>query len=466
MEHSIKEISESKREIVITITEEEFKPHMDKKFKEIQPEVNLKGFRKGRVPMSMVKKLYGPQVKVEVYQETSSELFTKIVQEKELKIIGDPGLKDIDEKDGNISFTIDFEILPNFELAEYKGLTIDEPVHNVEDEEVDTEIEEICRNNGELIVEEEIVDQFFMVGLKFVELDQETGVPIIGTEEDKTQVYLAHKTVLPELREKLINKKVGDNVKFNPFEFDPRSPNKEFQITVTSIERIIPKEFTNEFVSNYTKGKFLTTEELRDEIGYKIQDKWDEKSKELIESQIVDSLVKLHDFDPPEIVIQNVAKEIFESVKKQYKDIPGAANLQFEQMENDLRPSAIHKVKWTMIRTAIIEKEGIEVEEYDIEPIAQAQAESTDSDAATIKNILMKNDNFKENILSKKLLEFILDFAITEELTFDEYHEKYYPENQNVDNVEDVDKENNEEPKSNIIVPGSDDNKGGEIITP
>lgn len=471
LEHSIKSISNSQKEMVITISKDELEPILDKKFKEIQPQVNLKGFRKGKVPMKMVKKLYGQQVEMEAQQEASSQLFTQIAKNEDIKVVGTPELADIKYEDDNIEFVIKYEVLPDFELADYKGLTLDEPVHNVEEEEIDKEIENICRNNGDLVTADEISDEQHVAGLKLTEIDNETGVPLVGSEEQDIQVYLADQTVLPDLREKLMNTKVGDSFNFNPHDSDPQAPDKEYKMTVTSIQKLVPKEFTNEFVSTYTQGKFVTTDEFREEIGYKLQEKWDEKGRQEMENQIVNKLVEMHDFEPPESVLRNVMEVMLEDIKKQYKDNPQAKHLTVDMIKDDLRPSAIHRTKWTMIRNAIIEKEGIEVEDYDIEPIAEQEAQRINSDKDALMNQLMNNRDFKENILSKKLLELLLDFAITEELTFDEYQEKYYAHVHDHDHDHehdhDHDHDHDEESKqSNIVTPGSEDKSSGGIITP
>ena len=461
MEHSIKEISDSKNEMTISITKEEIQPILDKKYKEIQPKVSLKGFRKGKVPMNMVKKLYGQQVEMEARQDASSEYFSNIVRKEKINVVGTPTLKDIKEKDDNIEFVIEYEVLPKFDLGEYKGLTLDEPVHNVEDEEIDAEIENICRNNGDLVDAEQIEDEHHVAGLKLTDIDPETGVPLIGSEEQDIQVYLADQTVLPELRTNLMNTKVGDTFKFNPHDSDPQAPDKEYKITVNSIQKLVPKEFTNEFVSTYTQGKFVTTDEFKEEIGFKLQEKWDERSRQVMENQIVNKLVDMHNFEPPETVLKNVMEVMLEDIKKQYKDNPQAKHLTIDMIQDELRPSAIHRTKWTMIRNAIIEKENLEVEDYDIEPMAEQEAQRSNSDKDAIMNHLMNNRDFKENILSQKLVELLLDFAITEEMTFDEYQEKYNTHDHDHDYDHDHDHE-----ESKIITPGSEDKTSGGIITP
>jgi len=472
------------QEMIITITQEELAPIIEKKARELQPKLNLKGFRKGKVPIQLVKKLYGKEIEFEAKHDLSNDLFNSIVDDQKIKVVGTPSLKDIKDVDANVEMTIEYEVLPHFELADYKGLTLDEPVHNVEDEEIDKEIEAICKNNGDIVNADEVTDFEFIVGLKLTEMDDETGLPLIGAEERITQVYLADKSVIPGLRDQLMNKKVGDYFVFNPHKADRMSPNVDFRVDVTSVQKLIPKEYTNDFVATYTKGKFITTEDLREEIGFKLQEQWDERSRQEMENQIVNKLVQMHDFNPPETVLENVMQSMLDDIKNQYKSTPSAKNLTLDMMRHDLMPAAVHRTKWTMIRTAIIEKEQLEVEDYDVEPMAQQEAAKYGANSDIIMKNLMKNEDFRETVLSKKLLELILDFAITEEMTFEDFQEKYYPDDNehdhdhdhhhdhdhdhdhHHDHDHDHDHHHDHDHESNIITPGFEEKTQGGIIIP
>jgi len=83
---------------------------------------------------------------------------------------------------------------------------------------------------------------------------------------------------------------------------------ESFSIEITHIQKLVPREFNNEFVEKYTGGKFTTTEEMREEIGFKIQENWDQKSRQAMEDQLVDKIVDMHDIEVPESVVQNAIK--------------------------------------------------------------------------------------------------------------------------------------------------------------
>jgi trigger factor len=257
------------------------------------------------------------------------------------------------------------------------------------------------------------------------EVDEETKVPIVGSKTEEAHVYLEDKSVIPELRDKMIGKSKGDSFVFNPHDSDEHSPDKLFNVTIEEVQKLIPKEFTNEFVENYTKGKFKTTEEMREEIGFQLQEKWDIESRNALENQIIDRLVTVHEFDPPETVVEKVMVQMVEDLKKRYENTPYKDSISLENMRDDLKPIAVRTVKWEVIRNKIMEKEDLTVEDHDMDPIIEAEYQKMKTDKDTLKKSLMQNRQFVDSIMVKKIMDLLLDFSTTNEMTFDEYNEKY-----------------------------------------
>ena len=143
MEKELKKIDECTRELTITLTTDELQPHYEKAYKAMQPKVNLEGFRKGRVPISMIKKMYGKGIEADADQDLINDLFRNYTQEENIQVLGTPTLKNLDKDDKGIKYIIEFETLPTITLKDYKGVAIDEPVHTVTDQEVQDELEYI-----------------------------------------------------------------------------------------------------------------------------------------------------------------------------------------------------------------------------------------------------------------------------------------------------------------------------------
>lgn len=425
MEKKITPLDGCEQEIEIILTKDELQPYYDQAYKEAQPHINLQGFRKGKVPINMVRKIYGRQLEIEKQQDIISEVFTKIVIDEKIPALGDPKLTDIKETETGLEFKLVYEIIPNFELIDYKELEIDEPVHPVSDEEIEDHITKLITHNGTFEEANQVLDNQFVVGVRLREFDEETKAPVADVDPEETHVYLADDKVLPSLKANLMNAKIADKFQYRPKDEDEFAPDKTYDVEVFDIQKLIPAEFNNAFVATYTKGKFETTEEYREEIGFKLQEAWDEESRKMMEEQIVDKLVDSHEFPLPGSVVEKVIESMVEDLKKKYKDVPNIANLNPANMRNDLLPVAERTVKWEILRNKIIEKEALQVEDHDLDGIVESEAQRLKSDKESIKANLMKNNNFISAVLGKKVMDLLKDFATTNEISFEEYKIKH-----------------------------------------
>ncbi|MFN3196409.1 MAG: trigger factor [Chlorobiota bacterium] len=423
MEKEIKKIDECKRELTISLTTEELQPHYEKAYKDMQPKVNLEGFRKGKVPIKMIKKMYGPGIEADTDQNLVNDLFRNYTQEENVQVLGSPVLKDIDKTEEKITYVVEFETLPTITLNDYKGIPIDEPVHTVTDEEVEEELEYILAQNGELEEAEQVTDEQHVIKVEMAEILSDDGKEL--SEPNETEVYLADKNILPELKEELLNTKVGDSFDYTPTAEDanPAIKDKNFKVTVKNIKKLTPAELNDEFVEKITNGRITKADELKDEINFNLQDEWDKKTRELVETQIVNNLVDTNDIPAPEQLVNQVVGQMLQDVKQRFEKNPEIAGKDDDTLKEELRPNAERSVKWELARNQIIENEGIELEDYDIDPIVEKEAKRYGQDPEQMKQILAQNPNFLTKILSKKVLDFVLDFAIINEVDY-ETHEK------------------------------------------
>lgn len=420
MESKIKALEGTAQELEIKLTEEEVAPFIDSELKKIQPQIVLPGFRAGKVPLNLIKQRYGESIKQDACQEAIIDAFSRIAQEKNLRVIGRPHIHDIKFEDDLVVGVIHFDVPADFEPIGYKELTLDEPVHAVGEEEVEAEIDHIRLQFATQEDAEFAETDLSVLDVEFSELDAESGAVIIGGKKEAAQVFLGDKNVIPELKDKLLGAKAGDT-----FTFTPEADKGMFLCSVKKVSRLIPAEITPEFVKQITGDRLETEEDLRADIGFKLQERWDEESRKLMEQQAIEKIVQQNmDFPVPQDIILQHARTLSEEFFKQYKDLKPNE----EQIRNLVRayvPIAEKQVRWEFVKDKIVEIEGIEVEEFDIDPIIEQEAERTGSDKEALKKRLMENEGFMANMLNKKVLDFMFDFATTEEMSFEDYRAKY-----------------------------------------
>ena len=427
LKHTIKELEHWGRELVITVERPEIQGKLNEAYLEAQPHIELKGFRKGKAPLNLIKKLYGKSIEKDSLQEIAQEQFNVVFKEQKLSFLGEPIITNISDAENGYSFTFFYEVMPDFEMKDYRAITIDEPIHNVSEEEVQFEIDEICNNFGEMEVTDQVLNDLALVNITIRKIDETSGMTDLGKAPETSDVYLHSPQLAPDLKREFMNLKTGDSFNFRIPSQDPDAPKDLVSIQLNEIKKIIPSEFNDELAAKATGERLTTAQDLRDEIGFQLQEQWNKKSRDAMEEQIIHNLVEMHDFEVPKILLENTKRSMAENFLKQYKDNPTFAKIKPTSLANEFEAMAIPTLRWELIKTRIIENEDIKIEDYDMDPIAEAEAIRRKSDVGRIKEELMGNENVLRNILDKKVMDLILDFAITTEVPFDEHGHYHLP---------------------------------------
>lgn len=430
MEKKILSSENGKETLEIILDDDEFQGYYKKAYNKIKKDIQLPGFRRGKVPYAMAKKAYGRAIEADALEIASQEEFQKIAEEEKLNLISQPAVVDINRENGAVKFKVEYEVYPQFEIGDYKGITIQEPVHAVTEDEIEAEVKKILNARGEIVDAEVIEDENHVVTGEFVELDPETKQPKEDSEPREDHFYLNNENIDNNLVDALLNHKVGDKVEYE-FEHDGGHEDSDdeelqgshshfYQIEIKQIQKVIPRELNEEFIKEYSDGRFETEEDFKEEIEFGLQDQWDKKSKELTEQQIVAKLVNENDFPVPEAFVNNALEQMIQNFQRQYGNAPQFQNADTSALKEEFRPMAVQNVKWELIRNKIVEQENIEVEDFDIEQLANEEAQRTGQTPEQLIQVIQNNDQIKSSILAKKAMDFVYDFAITEEVDFDD----------------------------------------------
>ncbi len=122
MEYKIIDLTESEKEVEVTLPYDEIKKEIESEVLKQTKNIQLPGFRKGKVPLSMIKKRFGDALEYEASEKVANARFWEVSKEKELNPIGQPQLIDIKFNPGeDLFFKVKYEILPEIEVKDYKG---------------------------------------------------------------------------------------------------------------------------------------------------------------------------------------------------------------------------------------------------------------------------------------------------------------------------------------------------------
>jgi len=417
VEVTIQSLSEVSREVEITATTEDLAPHFDKAYSEYRKKIEIRGFRKGKAPIDIVKKLYGDLIENDSLNEVATEMYRKAVKEKELKPIGEPVLVDMDYKRGeSFRCKIQYDIRPTIELKQYKGIAAEKSVHTITDDEIEKEIVRLQRINATMEDVEAVTNPEHIVTATLQDLDDD-GAPVIGKKSDDVRFYLADDQLEQPFKEALKGaRKDGDyRVQFEHTHGE-HAHTVNTQIIVKKIQKVTLAPLDDAFVAKVTKDKFTTVDSLRAGIREDVIAYWKEKTERQVINSITSEIIRLHEFQVPESLIRSVLEGLLEEVKNEYpnKRLPDEFNI--EKFNEENRAYAVYQAKWALLREELIKAENITASDGDLEKLAETESAKIKIPKERLISYYKSSEQIKDRLIGDKLLKILVDSAKIKEV--------------------------------------------------
>ncbi len=425
---SVTNISDCVREIDIIISGEEFRQIYNSSLAKLQKEAKISGFRPGKVPTNVLQKMYGPSIKLESEEKAANKYLKEFIENGNINIVGTPALIDIKEnEDGSHAYKIRFEVIPDFDLKDYQSLEIDEPVHRVSEDDIEEQLAVIAKSFGQQQNLEQVTDYDVNVVIDSYRLDKNTQEVLPGKPEQDISLELSR--LSSEWKQLFLNTKIGDELIHTPAEVENIDTFSE-KILIKGIVKTIPHAIDDELAQKASNNKFDNIEDFKQEIGFQLQNHWDEQSRKLMEEQVVNKLVALHnDLQIPEALL-SVARDQMKANFKEHHQLSDK-DLENEETKRHIDHYSRLIVIKELVIDKIIEKEKLEVEDFDIEMFVDKLLPSMPQEFADTmsKDVFTKHirddERAMQSLLNKKFMDFILDFATTNEVDFADFNKTY-----------------------------------------
>ncbi len=414
MEYNVVDLSSSEKEVEIKLQYDEVKNEIDEEVKKQTKKVQLPGFRKGKAPLSMLKKMYGDSFEYEASEKIANSFFWKMAEENQFKPIGQPTMTDIKfEPEKELSFKVKYEVIPVLDLKDYKDLSFEIPDLIAGEDEITKEIDYILKSNKTLEDAEVILDNNFTIDAEII-LVKKNGEELIDSKPEKMQLDLTAEGIAKEIVENARNKKVGESFNFSfndehkhKLEDGTEETHKEeftYKVNVLGIKKVILPELSEELIKKVTRDKVSTESELREEIKKDIQNYYDQQIEEMIRVKLVSEIIKKNDFTPPKSLVNNILEEYVKSEEEKAKKSKYPFNK--DETRKRLLKSAESEVKWYLIGNEIKKNENITMTEEDLTVLAEKEALKTGLPIEKIINYY-KTSNQSERVVEQKLFEFL-----------------------------------------------------------
>ena len=371
-----------KHSLEITVPVEEVEAETGKAVAKVQQRAKLPGFRPGKAPASIIRQQFAGDIRKQVLESLIPKYLHNRFEAEDLKVVGQPDITEVHLDAGEpLRFKAEFEVVPQVELQDYKGLTVKYHDPEVTDEDVDKRIGELRHSKAEFVNEDPrpLQDGDFAV-LSLESLSAVEGPPV---KNDEMTLEIGGGDTLEDFSTQLRGMTPGEEKEFDvayPADYgQPKLAGKtvRFRAHVKGVRRKELPEINDEFAQDL--GDYRTVDELREAVRKSLFGQRQFEAQQEAKNQLVDKLVDLHDFAVPETFVdQQIRSRTERALVAQGMD-PKSINLDWRKVKDSQRDKALREVKASMLLSRISEREAIaptrdEVDK-EVERIARQQRE-------------------------------------------------------------------------------------------
>lgn len=414
MEVKINKIDETKQEVEFEITYGDLAPYFEKAYKKYQRKAEVPGFRKGKAPISILKRKYGQLIEQGSLEDVSNDVFRDYLDKNDIHPLGEGALVDMDyQHESLFTFKVRFEVKPEFELADYKGVEVTRTKHNIDEKMVDDEVKYLQSKHVSYEDVPKAENEEFVVTLDIQKLD-DAGIEIIGQSDKGIRFYLNDPQVSKEFKEQLDQITVGEERVLMLPSMDPENEGKteKYKVNCTKVDKVVFPELNEEFFKKiYNDDAINTIDTFKAKVKTDLEGIYKNISEQEVRNNIVNELIKANDVAAPDTLVNNILDSYVEEAKNQNQKRQLPEGFDEEEFRKTKRVDAMLQVKWYLIRDKIIEAEKIEVVDADLEPIIEADAKKYNLPVDKIRGVYEKNTEVRYRVLDDKLMKFLEDNA-------------------------------------------------------
>ena len=418
-----------KRELKVIVEAGELTQRFTTRLDEVKNEVQLKGFRKGKVPVAHLKRLYGRSVMAEVLQQTVDETSRKAVSDRNERLARQPAINLTEDKDeiervlagqSDLAFTMSYETLPEIKIADLSALKLEREVAEVAPEAVEKGVNELLERSIRYEVEaDRAAESGDRLAIDFV--GRIDGVEFEGGKAEDARVVLGQSGFIPGFEDGLKGAKPGEErvvqAKF-PAEYPQAQlagKDAAFEVKIKEVAKPIRPELSDEFAKTLGVESLA---KLRELVGTKIGSEYASVGRLKLKRQILDALDKAHDFTLPESLVtgefEMIWGQVNESLKSDNKTIADAGKSE-EELRAEYRRIAERRVRLGLVVGEIGEKGKLQVTQEELRRALIEQANRYPGQQKFVYEYYEKNPaalaELRAPIFEDKVIDHIVEQA-------------------------------------------------------
>lgn len=425
MSFEVKKLDGNMAELTITVPAADFDKALVAAYNKNKKKFSMPGFRKGKVPMTLIEKEYGAGV---FYDDAANDLINEtypaeLKAHEDLEVVSNPEIKVSQiEKGKDFIYVATVATKPAVELGDLEAIEVKVMDTTVTDEDVEAEIKRNLKQNSSKV---DVTD-------RAAELEDETTIDFVGSvdgvefEGGKGNDYplvLGSGSFIPGFEEQIVGHSVGETFDVNvtfPEEYqaeDLAGKAAVFKTTIKAIKAINMPELDDAYVSDTTD--FETVDEYKADVKKKLEEKKAADAKNDKENKAVDKLVEMSKMDIPEAMLRFQQEQMVRDFEQRlmYQGMNMDQYLQMtkqtrEDMMEQVKPNAEKQIKSSLVVEAVANTNNIEVTDEDVDKKLEKMAKQYNMEVEKIKELVKEQlDNVRTDIKMQKAVELIASKA-------------------------------------------------------
>jgi trigger factor len=423
-----------KREYNIVLSASDLASRLDAQLADLKTKVKINGFRPGKVPVAHLKRVYGRSVMGEVVQDAINAANKQIVDDHGLRLAQEPKVELPTDKDaieaalearGDLNFKVALEVLPKFEVGEFSDLTLDRPVADVEESEVEAALQRLAQDRRVYADKGEgaKAENFDRVTVDFV--GTLNGEPFEGGTSEGIEVVLGSNTFIPGFEEQLLGAAAGERRAVQatfPEAYAVRKlagQKADFDVTVKAIAAPAPFAVDDEFAKSLGVESL---EKLKETVRERIAADYARASREKVKRKLLDALATRYSFELPEGLVEQEFASIWGQVERE-QQASGRSfadeNTTEEAARGEYRAIAERRVRLGLLLAEIGARADVKISDEEITQALIARARAFPGQEKQVWDFYRNNQQalaeLRAPIYEEKVVDHILGLAKVED---------------------------------------------------
>jgi trigger factor len=423
METSVEDISPVKKKLTVEIEAEEINKKVDEAYRELGKRAKIPGFRSGKIPRRILENYFGSQVMEDVTRSLVNETLPEAVQQTNTIPLTMPFVENETLKLGqNFKYSVVMEVKPEFELKDYMGLEVEKEIGAVGDEDVEKQLEEIRRANGEMISAAEDrglkEDDYAVIEYEGFEEDR----ALEGIKSDNFMLRIGSQEFHEDFEKKLIGLKKGDmaeiKVDFEDNYYRPKLAGKsvDFKVKVLDIKEMKLPELNEGFVRNLG-ADFKDLDDLKKRIKEDLIAREEKRIDGELKMRLLKKISDPLDFELPDSLVESEINYGIESIRQNFIRAGSSiekAGLKEDKLRQDLRPASEKRVKDMLVLAEIARQDDLTVNEAELSEGFREMSLNTGQEPDVLRKYYETHnlaDSFRQQLIEEKTLNYLVKGA-------------------------------------------------------